>query len=303
MASSEPRSLRGKVVAISGGARGIGRATAVALIAQGAHVAIGDIDGPLVKRVAEELGAGTIGLELDVTRRESFTAFLDETERRLGLLDVLINNAGIMTLGPFEQERDALTSRMLEINVGGTLIGCKLAMQRLLPRDTGHIVNVASAAGKVGLPGGVTYSASKHAVVGLSEAIRAELAGTNVELHLVIPAPAATELGSGLRPLRAIKLLQPSDVAGAIVDGLRSGAADIYVPKRLGPLLRAAPLAPRSIAATLRRAIGGDRVLGQADPLARAAYEARIAMETAADPAANVASAAASVADAMRNDD
>jgi len=180
MASSEPRSLRGKVVAISGGARGIGRATAVALIAQGAHVAIGDIDGPLVKRVAEELGAGTIGLELDVTRRESFTAFLDETERRLGLLDVLINNAGIMTLGPFEQERDALTSRMLEINVGGTLIGCKLAMQRLLPRDTGHIVNVASAAGKVGLPGGVTYSASKHAVVGLSEAIRAELAGTNV---------------------------------------------------------------------------------------------------------------------------
>ncbi len=302
MARNEPRSLSGKVVAISGGARGIGRATAAALIAQGAHVAIGDVEGMLVKRAAQELGAGTLALELDVTRRDSFTAFLDETERRLGPLDVLINNAGIMTLGPFEQERDALTSRMLEVNVGGTLIGCKLAMQRLLPRNTGHIVNVASAAGKVGLPGGVTYSASKHAVVGLSEAIRAELAGTNVELHLVIPAPAATELGSGLRPLRAIKLLQPSDVAEAIVEGLRSGTPDIYVPKRLAPLLRAAPLAPRSMASTLRRAIGGDRVLAEADPLARAAYEARIATETDADPAANVANAAASVAEAIRGE-
>jgi NADP-dependent 3-hydroxy acid dehydrogenase YdfG len=302
MARGELRSLSGKVVAISGGARGIGHATAVALIAQGAHVTIGDIDGALVKRVAQELGAGTIGLELDVTRRGSFTAFLDETERQLGPLDVLINNAGIMTLGPFQRERDEMTARMLEVNVSGTLLGCKLAMQRLLPRNTGQIVNVASAAGKVGLPGGVTYSASKHAVVGLSEAIRAELAGTNVELHLVIPAPAATELGSGLRPLRAIKLLQPSDVADAIVAGLCSGTADIYVPKRLGPLLRGSPLAPRSMAAKLRRALGGDRVLAKADPLARAAYEARIAPKSEADPTATVASAAASVAEAIRGE-
>ena len=105
----EPRSLRGKVVAVSGGARGIGHATAQALIAQGAHVAIGDIDGALVKRAAQELGAGTVGIELDVTRRDSFITFLDETERRLGPLDVLINNAGIMALGPFQQEPDEMT--------------------------------------------------------------------------------------------------------------------------------------------------------------------------------------------------
>lgn len=291
------------MVAISGGARGIGRATAAALIAQGARVAIGDIDGTLVKRAAQELGAGTVGLELDVTRRDSFTAFLDETERQLGPLDVLINNAGIMTLGPFQQERDEITARMLEVNVSGTMLGCKLALQRLLPRNTGHIVNVASAAGKVGLPGGVTYSASKHAVVGLSEAIRAELAGTNVELHLVIPAPVATELGAGLRPLRAIKVLQPADVARVIVEALRSGTADVYVPKRLGPLLRASPLAPRSIGALLRRALGGDRVLAKADPLARAAYEARIAPKADTDPTVTVATAAASVADAIRGED
>ncbi len=300
MARKEPRSLKGKVVAISGGARGIGRSTAAMLVAEGAQVAIGDLDGPLVRRVADQLGAGTIGLELDVTRRQSFTAFLDETERLLGPLDVLINNAGIMSLGPFEQERDEMTARLLEVNVGGTMLGCKLAMARLLPRNSGQIVNVASAAGKLGLPGGATYSASKHAVVGLSEAIRAELAGTKVEVQIVIPAPATTELGSGLRPLRGIKMLQAADVAQAIIDGLRAGTPDIYVPKRLEPLLRASPLAPRPFGDLLRRVFGGDRVLAKADPLARAAYEARISPTDLVDASATVASAAASVADAIR---
>src|SRR6201986_1657267 len=95
------RSLNGQVVAITGGSRGIGRSTATALIAQSARVGIGDIDAPLAEQTAGELGAGTIGLALDVTDRASFTAFLDEVERQLGPLDVLINNAGIMPIGPF----------------------------------------------------------------------------------------------------------------------------------------------------------------------------------------------------------
>ncbi|HYB26832.1 MAG TPA: SDR family NAD(P)-dependent oxidoreductase, partial [Solirubrobacteraceae bacterium] len=84
------RSLNGQVVAITGGARGIGRATAAALIAQGARVGIGDIDAPLAAKTASELGAGTIGLPLNVTDRDSFAAFLDEVERQLGPLDVLV---------------------------------------------------------------------------------------------------------------------------------------------------------------------------------------------------------------------
>src|SRR2546423_9095827 len=108
-----PRSLAGQVVAITGGARGIGRATAAALIAQGSRVAIGDIEGELAKHTARELGTDTIGLPLDVTDRASFEAFLDEVERRLGSLDVLINNAGIMPLGPFVQESDATARRMV----------------------------------------------------------------------------------------------------------------------------------------------------------------------------------------------
>src|ERR1700749_5179550 len=104
--AKSPRWLAGKVVVIPGGARGIGRATARALIAQGARVAIGDIDAPLAQRTAQELGSGTLGLALDVTDRASFDAFLTEVENSVGPVDVLINNAGIMPIGPFVDESD-----------------------------------------------------------------------------------------------------------------------------------------------------------------------------------------------------
>jgi len=122
-----PRSLAGKVVAITGGARGIGRATAAALIREGARVAIGDIDVALAERTAQELGGSTLGLPLDVTDRGSFEAFLREAESQLGLLDVLINNAGIMPVGPFIQESDATARRLVDINLHGDIFGSKLA--------------------------------------------------------------------------------------------------------------------------------------------------------------------------------
>src|SRR3981189_3582284 len=127
------RPLAGQVVAITGGARGIGRATAAALLTQGARVAIGDIEASLAERTADELGAGTIGLALDVTDRASFANFLDEVETRLGPLDVLINNGGIMPIGPFVDETDATAVRMVDINLHGVLTGSKLALERFLP--------------------------------------------------------------------------------------------------------------------------------------------------------------------------
>jgi NAD(P)-dependent dehydrogenase (short-subunit alcohol dehydrogenase family) len=163
-----PRSLAGQVGAITGGARGIGRATAAALIAQGARVALGDIDADLVARAASELGGETVGLPLDVTDRASFAEFLDEVERRLGPLDVLINNAGIMPIGPFVAESDACARRMADINLHGVIFGSKLALERFGPRRRGHLVNVGSIAGKVGVPHAATYCATKYAVVGLT---------------------------------------------------------------------------------------------------------------------------------------
>jgi NADP-dependent 3-hydroxy acid dehydrogenase YdfG len=279
------RSLSGQVVAITGGARGIGRATAAALIRQGARVAIGDIDADLVERTAQELGAGTVGLPVDVTDRDSFAAFLDGVESRLGPLDVLINNAGIMPIGPFVEETHATARRMIDINVHGVIYGSKLALERFLPRRRGHIVQLASVAGKAGIPGGATYCASKHAVVGLSEAIRAEVRGTNIDISVVMPVVVNTELGSGLPEARGFKAVQPEDVADAIVEALQTGRYEVYVPKSIGGMARFNALMPRKLVEAMSRALKGDQVLMHPDHGRRAAYEERVAETVSAAPA------------------
>src|SRR4051812_43974877 len=116
MAKTPPRSLHGKVVVITGGGRGIGAATARALVAKGAKVAIGDVDAETAERTAAELGGGTVAKRLDVTDRGAFTAFLDEVTQELGGLDVIINNAGIMPLTFAEEESDESIFRQLELN-------------------------------------------------------------------------------------------------------------------------------------------------------------------------------------------
>jgi NAD(P)-dependent dehydrogenase (short-subunit alcohol dehydrogenase family) len=286
------RSLAGKVVAITGGGRGIGRATAAALIAQGSRVAIGDIDAPLAEQTARELGGGTVGLELDVTQRESFDAFLKEVERQLGPLDVLINNAGIMPIGPFVAETDATAARMIDINLNGVIYGSKLALERFLPRGQGHLVNVASVAGKAGFPGGATYCATKHAVVGLSEAIRAEVRSTDIDVSIVMPVVVNTELGSGLQRSRGVKVVEPEDVANAIVEALQTGRVDVFVPRSVQGLFRFMYVVPRSVADFIAKVLKGDQVLVNPDHMLRSAYELRTgdpAREAAAVEAADAA--------------
>jgi NADP-dependent 3-hydroxy acid dehydrogenase YdfG len=272
-----PRSLAGKVVAITGGARGIGRATAAALIAQGARVAIGDIEVQLAEQTAQELAGGTIGLPLDVTDRESFESFLKAVEDQLGPLDVLINNAGIMPIGPFIEESDATARTMVDINLHGVIIGSKLALQRFLTRGQGHLVNIASAAGKAGFPSGATYCATKHAVCGLSESIRAEVHETDIGVSVVMPVVVHTELGSGLPETRGFKAVEVEDVAGAIVDALQYNRYEVFVPKSTKTLFRLKAIVPSRIMEAIARFLKGDQVLANPDHGARAAYEARMA--------------------------
>jgi NADP-dependent 3-hydroxy acid dehydrogenase YdfG len=271
------RSLVGKVVAITGGARGIGRATAEALIAQGARVAIGDIDAQLASQTAQELGAGTIGLPLDVTDRTNFESFLQDVEGSLGPLDVLINNAGIMPIGPFIDEDDATAQTMIDINLHGVIFGSKLALKRFVPRGSGHLVNIASAAGKAGFPSGATYSATKHAVVGLSEALRAEVRDTDIGVTVVMPVVVHTQLGSGLPETRGFKAVEPQDVAAAIVEGVQLDRFEVYVPSSTKALFRLKALVPTRLMEAIARFLKGDQVLASPDHGQRAAYEARIA--------------------------
>src|SRR6185437_11067989 len=124
-----PRSLTGKVAVVTGGARGIGRALAAALVREGARVAIADLDGEAAEAAARELGPSAIGLVLDVTDRPAFTACLDEVERRLGPLDIVVNNAGIMPVTPLDEESDASVTRQLEINLHAVIHGTQEAMR------------------------------------------------------------------------------------------------------------------------------------------------------------------------------
>ena len=275
--AKERQALGGKVVAITGGARGIGRATAIALVGRGCRVAIGDLDPDLADQTAQSLGGGTIALQLDVTDRESFSAFLDEAERQLGPVDVLINNAGIMPLGRFADEDDATARRMIDINLHGVIYGTKLALARMGPRNSGHIVNIASQAGKAGFPGGATYCATKHAVVGLSEAVRAELDGTEIGVSCVMPAVVNTELASGLKEARGVKNLEPEEVADAIVEALETGRFDVWVPRSTQYIATVMNLVPRRGREAIARFLKADKVLADADPTARAGYEQRAA--------------------------
>jgi short-subunit dehydrogenase len=277
--AKQPRILAGETAAVTGGARGIGRATAEALLRQGVRVAIGDVDIETARRTASELGPTAVALPLDVTDRASFAAFLDESEQQLGPLDTLVNNAGIMQIGRFIDEDDLTARRMIDINLHGVILGTKLALERMLARGRGHIVNVASQAGKFGSPGGATYSATKHAVVGLTEAVRGEmrLMGADVKLSYVMPYVVRTELGSGLGQARGLSDLEPSEVADAIVEALRYGTVEVWVPKRSRRTNQIVTLLPRRLSEGLGRAMKADRVLADADAGLRRGYELRAA--------------------------
>ncbi len=289
--AKEPRSLYGQVVAITGAARGIGLATATALAREGARVSIGDLDAVLASQAATQVGGGAVGFGLDVTDKGSFARFLDQTEQAHGPLDVLVNNAGIMPLSRFVEEDDATAIRQIDINLHGVIYGTKLALARMEHRGRGHIVNIASTAGKTGIPGAATYSATKHAVVGLSEAVRGELkvSGSQVEVSCVMPVLVNTELTSGLKRTRGIKTQQPEDVAAAIVEALKVPRFDVFVPKSIGTIIRLTRVLPRPVSEAIGRALKVDRVLMEVDESRRAGYELRAArsepkLEDGAEP-------------------
>jgi NADP-dependent 3-hydroxy acid dehydrogenase YdfG len=274
--AKERRSLGGKVVAITGGARGIGKATAAALVATGCRVAIGDLDLDLAERTAAELGGGTVALPLDVTDRGSFERFLEEAERQIGPLDVVVNNAGIMPVTPFEEEGEDSIRRQVDINLIGVITGTQLAMRRFRSRGSGHIVNIASQAGKAGIPGIATYSGTKHGVVGMSEAVRAELRGSGVEVSCVMPTVVNTELTSGVGQ-KWVKPVEASDVADEIVDALEAPRFDVFVPRANGVLYKILGPLPRSWREALGRAMKIDKLMLEVDHGARRAYEERAA--------------------------
>ncbi len=287
--AKQPKILTGQVAAITGGARGIGRAMAAAFLAQGMRVAIGDLDRTAAQMTAQQLGGGTVALELDVTDRGSMDRFVADVEQALGPIDAFVNNAGIMPLARLVDEDDDAARRMVDINVHGVLHGMKAVLPGMIARNRGHVVNVASQAGKFGFAGGATYTATKFAVVGLSEAMRAELrllGADGVGLSVVMPAIVATELGGGLAQPRGQRDLRPEHVADATVEALQTGRFEVWVPRENQAIYTLSAVLPRRPREAVTRALRADRPLWDVDAAARRTYEQRAAR---AEPALDTA--------------
>lgn len=271
--------IRGKTVVVTGAARGIGHATAKALLARGARVVIGDRDVDVLEQaVAGMSGLGAVsGHPLDVTDRESFTAFLDKARAdRGGHIDVLINNAGVMPVGPFLQQSTEAIRSSIEVNFYGVLTGCQLVLPEMVKRRSGHIVNIASMAGMVAVPGQVVYAGTKFAVVGLSSALADEFAAQGVNVTAVLPAFTNTELISGTTTnTAATKPVQPEDVAAAIVKVLEKPKTQVSVPGSSRSIGIMTMLLPTRTRRWLAKLAGTDTVFLNLDTKARAAYEER----------------------------
>lgn len=266
--------VRGRVVAITGGAQGIGAAIAAAVAERGGLVAIGDLDSDRAIATAHALGTRAVGHQLDVRSTESFRAFLDEVSAQLGPPDVLVNNAGVMWVGPWQDESEAIALRQFDVNLHGVIRGMKLALPGMIARGRGHVINIASAASLVAPAGEATYTATKHAVYGYSKAVREEIRGTGVQLSVVIPAVVDTELAAGTSSGRT-RRLTPESVATAVVATIERPAFEVYIPRALRTYLGAAGLLPVRWRDRVWRATVPDQVRS-ADRSARRAYESRV---------------------------
>ncbi|MGN0063064.1 MAG: SDR family NAD(P)-dependent oxidoreductase [Nocardioides sp.] len=261
------RHLSGKTVVVTGGARGIGAATAQLLAAAGADVVIGDREADALAATAARLGVRHHAL--DVTDPDQWAAFAAYA----GEVDVLVNNAGIMPVGPFLAEDHDVTRRMFEVNTYGPMHGVRAFAPAMVARGSGHVVNVASAVGRVALAGGASYSASKHAVVGFSEALREELAPHGVDVSMVLPVIVKTDLAVGVAPTRGVPQQTPEAVAQVIVDVIGRPVPEAWAPRWVQPIAKVSSVLPRKVSALASRALKADSVLSAADPAARAAYE------------------------------
>jgi len=273
------RSVDGRVVVITGGARGIGASTARLLASKGARVAIGDLDGELVAKTAAELGVD--GFAVDVTDAKRFARFLDEITASLGPIDVLVNNAGIMPLHRVDEESDHLTQRIVELNTMAVIRGTREIVRRWKNEGRGgHIINVSSAAGRVPIAGASTYVASKHAVSGFSNSLHIEFHADRVPIDVtaVHPAMVRTELAAGFAANKGVaKPVTPEQVADGILSALERPRPDVYVPRSLGIAVRTGGLIPRRVGEWLNRVLGGERAaLDAMESPERRSYDERI---------------------------
>jgi 2-hydroxycyclohexanecarboxyl-CoA dehydrogenase len=220
--------LDGKIAIVTGAGQGIGRAIAEKLAAEGATVAVSDINETTAKETAGAIGGGAAGIRADVTSRESVDAMVAQVRRQFGRIDVLVNNAGWDRAGPFVDSDPADWDRIIAINLYGVLHTSRSVLPIMAEQGHGSVVNVASDAGRVGSSGEAVYSAAKGGVIAFTKSTAREMARHRVNANCVCPGPTDTALFASMGGddprlrdalIKAIpfrRLAQPADLAGAV---------------------------------------------------------------------------------------
>jgi 3-oxoacyl-[acyl-carrier protein] reductase len=219
-------SLKGKVALVTGAGKGIGRATAVALAHEGVHVGLLARTESQLQEVAQELqalGVKTAVAAADVADRAAVEAAVDHLRQALGPVDILINNAGIGTFAKFLEMEPADWEHIIQVNLMGVYYVTRAVLPGMIDRQTGDIINVASTSGLRASAGSSAYSASKFALMGLTEALMQEVRKQNIRVSALTPSTVATELamGSGLTDGNPDKVMQPEDLAEFMVAQLK----------------------------------------------------------------------------------
>jgi 2-hydroxycyclohexanecarboxyl-CoA dehydrogenase len=223
--------LNGKVAIVTGAAQGIGKAIASRLAAEGAKVALADVQLESAEQSAAEIrstGAHALAVRLDVTKLDDANAAADRVERELGPIDILVNNAGWDVLQPFVETGPDLWDKLIAINFRGVLNCCRAVAPRMQSRGAGKIVSISSDAARVGSTGEAVYAGCKAAIIGFSKTLARELAGNHINVNVVCPGPTETALlktamagrekvlESMARGIPFRRLGQPVDLAGAV---------------------------------------------------------------------------------------
>src|SRR5882672_4620785 len=223
--------LKGKVAIVTGGTKGIGRAIAAALIGEGLSVCIAARNQSEIDAATGELGGGTIGLVCDVRNYDQVKALFEYTIKKLGGLDVLVNNAGIGIFETVEQTSPEEFRAVLETNLFGVYYCCHEAIPEMRRRGGGYIINISSLAGANPHPGMAAYNASKFGLNGFSEALMQEVRHDGIKVSYIMPGSVNTEFGGDSPSDEKSWQLTPQDIARVVVDLLHHD--DRSLPSRV----------------------------------------------------------------------
>ena len=231
--------LAGRVAVITGAGRGIGRAIALALAQQRAHVVLAARTAQQIESVAEQIrarGEDATAIRTDVTDESSVRNLFAEV-RQFGRLDILINCAGIGRFGPLHNFPTDDFDRVIAVNLRGTFLCCKEATRIMAEQKNGFIINISSVVGFKGYPNQAAYTASKHGVVGLTKSLAVEAQEYNVRVSVILPGGVDTELVRQARPdLDRSILMQPEDIAQTVLFLLslsdRAHVDEIHIRRR-----------------------------------------------------------------------